>query len=158
MPVKKNTKKSKSTKKKKLNQVKVSDWRTHYAFWSAHELPMVSLERLAENVINLIKEDKTILSWNKVMVLCDIHPEQYARFQEKCPKLKDSKKYAMLTIGVNREHKALTRQIDANVMKHMQGTYDESWKAQEEYHAEIKQRIAEESTAKIIVMKDFPKE
>jgi hypothetical protein len=152
---KKTRKKPSIAKKKNIKQVYVPDWRTHYTFWSAKELPMISLERLAENVVEVIKTDETVLSWNKVMVLLDIYPEQYYRFEERCPKLKDSRKFAMLTIGVRREELALTRKIDANVMKHMQGVYDKSWAAQEKRHAELRKNIASESGTKIIVMSEF---
>lgn len=152
---KKTLKKSTITKKKCTNSPTVADWRTHYEFWSGRELSLGSLERLAENIITLVKEDKTILSWNKVLLLCDIHPTDFKVYQKRCPELTKSKRFAMFALGVNREEKAITRQIDYNVMKHMQGLYDKSWAAQEERHAELRKNISSENTTKIIVMKDF---
>jgi len=131
------------------------DWRNKYTFYNQKSVPLCSLETLADLIINTVKTDPKIMTFNKVLALCDVQASSMVKFLVRSEKLRKAKGYAMFIIGINREEAALNRSIDGNIMKHMQGRYDPSWKLQEIYHSELRKNNQAEHTTKIVVLEKF---
>lgn len=132
-----------------------ADWRYRYKFWHQKGIPLIAIERLAENMLTIIEEDKTIVTFNSLLVKLGLTNNQFDEFLQRSDKLVKAKGYTMFAIGANRETKALYRQIDGSVMKHQQGIYDEKWKEREIFHAELRRNTQPEGNTKVVVLKDL---
>ena len=113
------------------------------------------MKTLADLIVNTVKTNPKIMTFNKVLALCDVHGSSMVKFLERCEKLRKAKSYAMFMIGISREEAALNRSIDGGIMKHMQGRYDPAWKAQDIFFAELRKNNQPEHTTKIVVLEKF---
>lgn len=156
--VKKTLKKPTITKKKRKKQYGDVSWRGAIEFWNKKQMPISSLELLADRIVDIVDNDPDIITLNRVLARCKVSSDSLRDYVEKCEKLKHARDHALLIIGINREEKALMRRIDGNIMKHMQGIYDKQWASQEERHAELRQSATPEHTTKVVVLKDFKDE
>jgi len=149
-------KESKSTiSKPKDSKQRKDDWRTKYTFWNQKGLPVAALEDLADKFIATVKSDPSIMTLSKLYYICDVSPSSMVKFLERSEKLKEAKEYARFVIGMNREEGALYRKIDGNIMKFMQGHYDDKWKEEENRQAELRKNNTSEHTTKIVILEKF---
>jgi len=131
------------------------DWRNKFEFYSQKEMPLGALETLADLIINTVKTQPEVMTFNKILALCDVQACSMEKFLKRSEKLRKAKSYAMFMIGINREEAALHREIDCGIMKHMQGRYDALWKEQDIFFAELRKNNQPEHTTKIVVLEKF---
>ena len=144
--MKKENPKNTITKGKKKKQLNEFLW-NKYKYWNQKELPMASLEELADNLIKTAHENKSVITLNKLYLLNYTDYYSMAGYMKKCEKLKKAVKHVKIVIGDRREELALRKKIEPGTFKMTQSKYDPVWKEQEQYFANLKAAQKEKQSA-----------
>jgi len=124
-------------------------------FSDARFITEASLDKLAQDMVDLVDENKNILTFSNVILSFGLTKSSFYNLLARNKNLKKAREYILFKIGMNREELALKKKIDGNIMRHQQGLYDPDWKKQDIFFADIRKPKEEENKTQIIVVKDF---
>jgi len=136
---------------------KQATWKYYYDYYRQDIVHDSDLDRLADRLIDRIINNPRVMSLNAALLDCGLTLDRITSFLKRSEKLRIAKKDAMFLLGSKRETSALFKEIEKDVFKQMQGTYDPMWKDQEKYFNDLRQKV-NENTTKVIVMEKFKSE
>jgi len=139
--IKKKGSQSTIAKKEYANRHNEGDWFYYYKYYDNRCATDDALERLADKIIEVIQSNPRVMSFKEALRQCSTNEYSMVAFLERSEKLRIAKKIGMAMLGSKRETGALFRELEPGTFKHMQGTYDPEWQAQEQYFNKLKENI-----------------
>lgn len=155
------TKAIKQTKKRsRCDDIKVSPWLEDYLDCFSFTYKPVNeafINRISTELVNWAKTDQKAYKIRPFFSNKGIAQDTYCKWVRKYPTFKAAYDLAMAVIGDRREHGAIERKLDSNIVTFMAPHYDADWKSMREYNANLKKEIGGATTAPINVYLDkFP--
>lgn len=115
------------------------------------------IERLAVELSNWAVNDEEAIKISQFYIKRGISKQDFTRWMEWVPALKEAYSVAMEAIGNRREVAGLTKKFDSSMVQFTMPQYDQGWKEMNEWRAKLREQIINQNNGpQIIVLEKYP--